>query len=162
MVPESTSGMMNWASKTSCSLRSEISCQWWNGLVVVARVICKFNGDGFCGSFGHCTVEFLNRSFSFHALIESYKSNTFWQTYIKNKKSNSSYSPYNYQWFSRKLSSTVAPTKRPFKIFFTTWETHLKCPIFGFIYIYLIYISKYKIEILEQIVNNFLKSKRRQ
>lgn len=85
-IPEAVGRVVDRSRKPP--LGRKVSCQWRQSFHIVTRVVSKLDSDGICCTFWYSIVEVLDSTFSFHALVESNETHSFWQTCRTKKKSN--------------------------------------------------------------------------
>lgn len=71
---------------SSGCLGCQIGCQWRNGFGIVTRIICKLDGNSFCGALRNGAVQLLNGSLGFYTLIETDETNTFGEPLKRTKQ----------------------------------------------------------------------------
>lgn len=89
-VPQSACGVVNGAAEPSrrgsCSLRSrQVRCQWGKRLCIVAGVVCKFDRHRFSWPLWNGSVQLLDCSLGFHALVKPDETHPFRQTWVRKK-----------------------------------------------------------------------------
>lgn len=64
-------------SAESPSLRCQVCCQGWDGLVIIARIVSELDGDRLSGALGNGSVQLLDGSFRLDALVKPDEPNAF-------------------------------------------------------------------------------------